>query len=149
MASVLLSPNDTASAFSNNLPPVYTPYSIVFWLFAIAALLLPVDIALRRLSSLEFLVVGYHWLLSHLGLRKVSGAKNSPDNLVLDTIRSHREDRKRRASSSKPKVTNTTTISATRSATPEIKKQQEATMAEKLLEAKRKRTFTKTEEELQ
>ena len=100
----VLSPNDTASAFSSNLPPVYTPYSIVFWLFAIAALLLPVDIALRRLSSLEFLVVGYHWLLSHLGLRKVSGAKNSPDNLVLDTIRSHREDRKRRASSSKPKV---------------------------------------------
>ena len=117
----VLSPNDTASAFSNNLPPVYTPYSIVFWLFAIAALLLPVDIALRRLSSLEFLVVGYHWLLSHLGLRKAPGAKNTPDNLVLDTIRSHREDRKRRASSSKPKVANTATISATRSATPDNK----------------------------
>ena len=143
----VLSPDDTASAFSNNLPPVYTPYSIVFWLFAIAALLLPVDIALRRLSSLEFLVVGYYWLLSHLGLGNATRAKNSPDNLVLDTIRSHREDRKRRASNSKPKVANTTTKSATRSATPDIKKQQEVSMTEKLLEAKRKRTFTKTEEE--
>ena len=117
----VLSPNDTASAFSNNLPPVYTPLSIVFWLFAIAALLLPVDIALRRLSSLEFLVVGYHWLLSHLGLRNVTRAKNTPDNLVLETIRSHREERKRRASSSKPKVTTTTTKPAIRSATPKIK----------------------------
>ena len=83
----VLSPNHTASAFSNNLPPVYTPYSIVFWLFAIAALLLPVDIALRRLSSLEFLVLGYYWLLFHLGLRRSTDAKNTPDNLVLATIR--------------------------------------------------------------
>src|SRR2546429_3120125 len=99
----VLNPNDTASAFSTNLPPVYASLSIVFWLFAIAALLLPVDIALRRLSSLEFLVVGYHRLLSHLGLRKATLAKNNPGNLVLDTIRSHREESRSRASSHKPK----------------------------------------------
>src|SRR5439155_371119 len=99
----VLNPNDTASAFSTNLPPVYTSLSIVFWLFALAALLLPVDIALRRLSSLEFLVVGYYWLLSHLGLRKATLAKNTQNNFVLNTIRSHREQRRSRAASRKPK----------------------------------------------
>jgi hypothetical protein len=143
----VLNPNDTASAFSTNLPPVYASLSIVFWLFALAALLLPVDIALRRLSSLEFLVVGYYWLLSHLGLHKATLAKNTPDNLVLDTIRSHREERRSRASNRKPKVATPTTKPATRSATLASKKQQEISMTEKLLEAKRKRSNTNTEEE--
>jgi uncharacterized membrane protein len=149
----VLNPNDTASAFSTNLPPVYTSLPIVFWLFAIAALLLPIDIALRRLSSLEFLVVGYHWLLSHLGLRKATLTKNDTDNLVLDTIRSHREERRNRASSRKPKVAITAAkpkISPSqfiKSATLNSKKQQEVSMTEKLLEAKRKRSTTKTNEE--
>ena len=143
----VLNPNDTASAFSTNLPPVYASLSIVFWLFAIAALLLPVDIALRRLSSLEFLVVGYHWLLSHLGLRKAALAKDNTDNLVLDAIRSHREERKSRASSRKPKVVTSEAKPAIKSATLHSKQQQEVSMTEKLLEAKRKRSITKTDEE--
>jgi hypothetical protein len=140
----VLDPNDTSSAFSTNLPPVYTSLSIVFWLFALAALLLPVDIALRRLSSLEFLVVGYYWLLSRLGFHKKTAAKNTQDNLVLDTIRSHREERKSRAASHKPKVAIPTTKPATKSATLHSKKQQEISMTEKLLEAKRKRSNTNT-----
>ncbi len=143
----VLNPNDTASAFSTNLPPVYASLSIVFWLFAIAALLLPVDIALRRLSSLEFLVVGYHRLLSHLGLSKVTPAKDNPDNLVLDTIRSHRVERRSRASSRKPKVVTTAAKPAIKSTTLESKKQQEVSMTEKLLEAKRKRSSTKADKE--
>src|SRR5438874_1559825 len=139
----VLNPNDTASAFSTNLPPVYASLSIVFWLFAIAALLLPVDIALRRLSSLEFLVVGYHRLLSHLGLSKGTRAKDNPDNLVLDTIRSHREERRSRPSSRKPKVVTTAAKPAIKSTTLESKKRQEVSMTEKLLEAKRKRSNTK------
>ena len=122
---------------------MYARLSIVFWLFALAALLLPVDIALRRLSSLEFLVVGYYWLLSHLGLGKATLAKNTQDNVVLDTIRSHRKGRKSRAASRKPKISTLTT----KPATLDSKKQQEVSMTEKLLEAKRKRSTTKTEAE--
>jgi uncharacterized membrane protein len=143
----VLNPNDTTSAFSTNLPPVYASLSIVFWLFAIAALLLPVDIALRRLSSLEFLVVGYDWLLSHLGLRKATLAKNNTNNLVLDSIRSHREERRSRASSRKPKVVTTATKPTIKSTTLHAKKQQEVSMTEKLLEAKRKRSNTKRDAE--
>jgi uncharacterized membrane protein len=143
----VLNPNDTASAFSTNLPPVYASLSIVFWLFALAALLLPVDIALRRLSSLEFLVVGYHWLLFHLGLRKATLAKSTPDNLVLDSIRSHREERRSRVASRKPKVATLTTKPAIKSVTPDSKKQQEVSVTEKLLEAKRKRSNTNTDAE--
>ncbi len=152
----MLNANDTASAFSPNLPPVYTGISIIFWLFALAALLLPIDIALRRLSSLEFLVVGYKWLTSHLGFRKTAQTKDSRDNLVLDTIRSHREERRSRASTLIPKdssveTLNTskaqlnipgTTTSKKQSKTSE--KQQEVSMTEKLLEEKRKRASTKT-----
>jgi hypothetical protein len=142
----VLRPNDTASAFSTNLPPVYAPLSIVFWLFAIAALLLPVDIALRRLSSLEFLVVGYYWLLSHLGLRNATRAKDTPDNLVLETIRSNREERRSRAASRKPKVATIATKPAVKSTTSDSRKQEVST-TEKLLEAKRKRSTTKTDAE--
>ncbi|HEY6284843.1 MAG TPA: glutamine amidotransferase, partial [Ktedonobacteraceae bacterium] len=143
----VLNPNDTASAFSTNLPRVYASLSIVFWLFAIAALLLPVDIALRRLSSLESLVVGYYWLLSHLGLRNATRAKDTPDNLVLDTIRSNREERRSRASSRKPKVVTIATKPAIKSATLDSKKQQDVSTTEKLLEAKRMRSITKTDAE--
>jgi uncharacterized membrane protein len=139
----VLNPNDTASAFSTNLTPVYASLSIVFWLFALAALLLPIDIALRRLSSLEFLAVGYAWLLFHLGLRKSALANAASDNLVLKSMRSHREERKSRVSSLKPKIDTAATKPSTRSSTPNPNKQQEALMTEKLLEAKRKRSNTK------
>ncbi len=148
----ILGANDTATAFSPNLPHVYTGTSIIFWLFALAAILLPIDIALRRLSSLEFLVVGYQWLSTHLGLRKATQAKERTDNLVLDTIRSRREERRSRASglnSKAPPVVRpaTSQVQPDKLATKTLEKQQEESMTEKLLEAKRKRTGAKTQEE--
>jgi uncharacterized membrane protein len=141
----ILGANETATAFSPNLPPVYTGISIIFWLFALAAILLPIDIALRRLSSLEFLVVGYQWLSTHLGLRKTAQTKDSTDNLVLDTIRSHREKRRSRVpglKSKAPPVLRPTInqVQPDKPATQTLEKQQEVSMTEKLLEAKRKRT---------
>jgi hypothetical protein len=151
----MLNANDTAAAFSQNLPPVYTGISIIFWLFALAALLLPVDIALRRLSSLEFLAVGYQWLTSHLGLRKSDQANESTDNLVLTTIRSHREKRRSRVSGLKPRESsveqpktskaqpNNPAITAAEKGSHISEKQPEVSTTEKLLEAKRKRTSVK------
>jgi uncharacterized membrane protein len=150
-----LNVEDTASAFTPNLPPVYTAVPIIFWLFALAALLLPVDIALRRLSSLEFLVIGYRWLTSHLGLRKTAQTRESAGNLILDTIRSHREERRNRVSVLKPKDADSRispkedrvhrgkrVTNDLEQATKMLDKQQGTT--EKLLEAKRKRTNIKT-----
>lgn len=158
----ILGPNDTAAAFSPNLPPVYAALSITFWLFALAALLLPIDIALRRLSSLEFLVVGYRWLATRFGLRKASLAtegtatQGATDNLVLSNLRSRREELRNRFRS-KPKATShetrkgTTSIGHTKQEkTPapnpdqSPKKQQpETSLTGKLLEAKRNRGKTK------
>ena len=148
----LLNPNDTASAFSQNLLPVYSSLSIIFWLFAIAALLLPIDIALRRLSSLEFLAVGYHWLLSHLGLSKAKQTNDGRDNLILNTIRSHREERRSHALGKITKISTNASSSTSpaqlnKSTTIDTKKQQEVSMTEQLLEAKRKRSITKTSDE--
>jgi uncharacterized membrane protein len=151
----MLGPNDNTSAFSPNLPPVYAALPITFWLFVLAALLLPIDIALRRLSSLEFLVAGYQWIVSHLGLGKAVQTKQSTDNQLLGTIRAHREKRRSLASSSKSQDSPAGILNA-RSTTSQsqpgrqeaatLKKQrkspakQEASTTEKLLEAKRKRT---------
>jgi uncharacterized membrane protein len=155
----MLNANDTASAFSPNLPPVNTGISIIFWLFALAALLLPIDIALRRLSSLEFIVVGYQWLTSHLGLSKTAQTKEGTGNLVLDTIRSHREERRSRALALKPRDSSVETLKTSKAqlnkpGTTASKKQRktsdkqpEGSTTEKLLEAKRKRTATKTQAE--
>jgi len=161
-----LGPNDTAAAFSANLEPVYAALLITFWLFALAALLLPIDIALRRLSSLEFLVVCYSWLATRLGLRKAALAtegtatRDATDNLVLSNLRSRREEWRSRFSASKPKVsadekskrsssadqvqsTKQETLPATKSDKSPMK-QPEASLTGKLLEAKRNRGKTKS-----
>jgi uncharacterized membrane protein len=152
----MLGPNDNASAFSPNLPPVYAALPITFWLIALAALLLPIDIGLRRLSSLEFLVAGYQWIVSHLGLHKAVQTKQSTDNRLLGTIRAHREKRRSLASSLKSQDSPAGMLNA-RSTTSKVQpdrqeatalkkqrkspeKQQEVSTTEKLLEAKRKRT---------
>src|SRR5712692_2921579 len=62
----LLGPDDSRAAFASNLAPVSAAIPITFWLLTLAALLLPIDIAARRLASLEFLVIGYRWLAAHL-----------------------------------------------------------------------------------
>ena len=153
---IMLGPNAYASAFSQNLPSVYAAIPITFWLFALAALLLPIDIALRRLSSLEFLAVGYQWVASRIGLRGFAQRKGSTDNPVLGTIRAFREERKSRTLSFKPKASpmepgstngqtqlNKRETPAMNEQNKSAQNQQEVSMAGKLLEAKRKRTSTK------
>lgn len=162
----ILGSNDTAAAFSANLSPVYAALSITFWLFALAALLLPIDIALRRLSSLEFLVVGYRWLAIRLGLRMATpategtAARDVTDNLVLSNLRSRREEWRSRFSTSKPKTPSnemrkgTASIGQAQSTKQETtpvtksgkspKKQSEASLTGKLVEAKRNRGKTKS-----
>src|SRR5229473_2035782 len=148
----VLGPDDYAAAFASNLPSVHAALLITFWLFALAALLLPIDIALRRLSSLEFLVVGYRWLASHVRLGK---AAQTEVNLVLNTIRARRQERRNHVASLKPKDapagmlsdrSRTTQLESGKQATTTVKKeqklpgkQQEGSMTSTLLEAKRKR----------
>jgi uncharacterized membrane protein len=153
----LLGPKDFALAFSQNLPPANSTVPITFWLLALAALLLPVDIALRRLASLEFLISGYRWLAahlrlpSHLALPRTAQVRAGASNALLSTMRIQRETRSRHVSSLKPKVAPARTPnlrSPTVQPQPDkeekeitvIKKPPEVEMAEKLLEAKRKRT---------
>lgn len=146
----ILDANNYAAAFTPNLPPIYAAFSITFWLFAIAALLLPMDIALRRLSSVEFLVAGYQWLTSIVRPRKAS---QSEDNLVLGNIRAHREQRKTRASSLKtqevpPQKTPVAARVARGDEQPAgMNKGQEQSTTSRLLEAKRKREQVKANKE--
>ncbi len=156
----LLGPNDAASAFSQNLPPAYAALPITFWLFALAALLLPVDIALRRLASLEFLVVGYQWLASHFRLPRAAQASEGGNHPLLGAIRRQREARRRHLSGLARKDALTKTrkprmsTSQTQSGKPALQKdqqqpseQQEALLPAKLLEAKRQRETAKTQDE--
>ncbi len=89
----LLNLDNSATAFAANLPPVNTDVSLTFWFFALVALLLPVDIALRRLSSLEFVAAGYRWLAARLRPRK---KVYDTDNIALGAIRAHRQERQER-----------------------------------------------------
>lgn len=150
----LLDAKDPALAFAQNLPPAYAALPIIFWLFALAALLLPVDIALRRLAGLEFLGVGYRWLASHLGLRRAAQAREGADNPLLGTIRTQRDARRRRlsglvgkdapAGSRRPGPASSLVQpgkqkSALKKGQQSPGKQQEALLSAKLLEAKRRR----------
>jgi uncharacterized membrane protein len=153
----ILGPHDNAAAFSTNLQPVYAGLTITFWLFALAALLLPIDIALRRLSSLEFLVVGYRWLTSHLGLRKAAlatagiASQAATDNPVLNTLRSRREERRRLQGDRRSKghiasypirketPSKVRSQSTKKEAAKQPLKQEEVSVTGKLLEAKRNR----------
>ncbi|MGH2496335.1 MAG: hypothetical protein ACRDIV_16685, partial [Ktedonobacteraceae bacterium] len=142
----VLAADNYAAAFTPNLPPVYAALSITFWLFAIAALLLPIDIALRRLSSVEFLVAGYQWLTS---IGKSRKAAQSEDNLVLSNIRAHREQRKTRVTSVKSPDSpiQKTPVATLDRQEASLKKEQEQSTTSKLLEEKRKREQAKTRRE--
>ncbi len=161
----ILGPGDSAAAFTPNLPPVYAALSITFLLFALAALLLPVDIALRRLSSLEFLAVGYRWLATHLGVRSESLATQAAGSVINDgtplgIIRARRAERRSRVLNVKPKVSARgmpkTSLTADqvqsnkqeakrekKQAASQKKQQPEISVTEKLLEAKRARERSK------
>ncbi|HEU5227814.1 MAG TPA: glutamine amidotransferase, partial [Ktedonobacteraceae bacterium] len=98
----LLNPNDSTAAFTQTLLPVSAAIPITFLLLALAALLLPVDIAARRLSSLEFLVTGWRWLLAHIGIRRSPAATQTaqlahqPVIAPLGSIRAKRQERQSR-----------------------------------------------------
>lgn len=99
----LLNPDDTAAAFADNLLPVSAALPITFLLLALAALLLPVDIALRRLSSLEFLVLAYQWLLARFKhgapqlAAEAAGLPATPLGSTLGALRTQRSVRRTRA----------------------------------------------------
>jgi uncharacterized membrane protein len=155
----ILGPNDQAAAFASNLQAVSAAVPIVFWLLALAALLLPVDIALRRLSSLEFLGVGLKWLTTRFQAGRVQLATqggqvtNTALDSTLGTLRTRRHERRIRAVDFKPGASGSeeqSTKPATGQTKPATKKEKSAkqpdvSTAEKLLEAKRKREQEKAQ----
>ncbi|GAC1363440.1 MAG: VWA domain-containing protein [Ktedonobacteraceae bacterium] len=99
----LLDPSDTNSTFVQNLKPATASIPITFWLLILAALLLPIDIAARRLANLDFLVEGYAWLMHRLrpGMAAAKGTGNdSPVVASLSQIRAKREQTRDQASRS-------------------------------------------------
>jgi uncharacterized membrane protein len=161
----ILSTSNTTAAFAHNLRPVSSSLPLAFFLLALAALLLPIDVALRRLSSLEFLALSYQWLRSHLFSRQEQAATSSDETLAspLSAVRVKRQEQREAIRSAQPTRTvptikpvtpvvpspsrPSTTATIEREAkpvpqptSPVAAKQQEGTMASKLLEAKRKRS---------
>jgi uncharacterized membrane protein len=167
----LIGPNGTAAAFASNLSPVSAAIPITFLLLTLAALLLPIDIAARRLSSVEFLVVGYRWLMARLQqwIPQLAPAQrlvsDVADDSLLGKMRVRREERRSRAASvkaavsgderqgAKPVVSRSQVRVGRRvgelparpgSTTSGPTAQQDVSVAEKLLEAKRRRERGKT-----
>lgn len=107
----LLAPNNLAAAFASNLPPVSAAVPITFLLLILATLLLPIDIALRRLSSLEFLVLGYRWLLARFKraapqlAAEAAQLSGTAVGSTLGNLRTQRTERRIRAASATPATT--------------------------------------------
>jgi hypothetical protein len=145
----LLNPNDTSAAFTQNLPPVFSAVPITFLLLTLAALLLPIDIAARRLSSMEFLAVGFQWLVARLA-REGGMIKHAPTEAApgtpLGAMRTKRKERRSRAATLRPSIpAKEASSSKSTDGTPTTERkaqpaQPDGSIAEKLLEAKRKRT---------
>ncbi len=150
----LLNPANSTSTFDQNLPPVSADIPIVFWLLILAALLLPIDIAARRLSSLEFFAVGYQWLRTRLkrgqpALANASQTAQAAPGIPLGTLRAKREERQTRlVRPVTPTVVKNTKDTREKqvqqSTTPQAPQKADAAAAtvstsEKLLEAKRRR----------
>jgi uncharacterized membrane protein len=160
----LLNPNDIAAAFSQNLTPVTAALPITFLLLALAALLLPIDIATRRLSNLEFLTLGYRWLMGLLNPATRTIATTAGQltegalGTSLGTLRTQRKARRgealrqMRQASKAPPRTSTPTVKETRETSPATpvatptatETQSDVSVAERLLEAKRKRGSKKS-----
>lgn len=151
----LLGASDYQSAFIQNLPPVSASLPITFWLLALAALLLPVDIAARRLVSLEFLALGLRWLKGTREGRPLQARAGEPlkDTLIgstLGTVRAQREERRQRVSSPPPRAASSearvVTPTTVQKPAPRGKERSPSKVAppavsvsEQLLEAKRQR----------
>src|SRR5712692_9544354 len=156
----LLGPDDSRAAFASNLAPVSAAIPITFWLLTLAALLLPIDIAARRLASLEFLVIGYRWLRQAwlkraqplLYMRGEQFQESAINATALGSLRTKREQRRSRVvsvTSTRPQAPVTREPKAplketTRPVQPATTtkteaKQADVSVASKLLEAKRNR----------
>ncbi len=151
----LLTINNSSGAFQQNLIPVSASLPITFLLLILAALLLPIDIAARRLSSLESLIVAWRWLLMHLRPGKfqlasaTDGLKDSTIGATLGNVRLQREERRTRA---KPLASSKETVlaRAEKARAPSVQPaQREMTTMEQLLEAKRKRMQEEAQSELE
>ncbi|MBO0794230.1 MAG: VWA domain-containing protein, partial [Ktedonobacteraceae bacterium] len=100
--------NDPALAFAVPLIPVSQAVPIVFWLLALAALLLPVDIAARRLAGMEFLSLGWQWLRRRLKLGQPQLASQAgrggetPVVTSLGNIRKLRKERRGKQTGTSP-----------------------------------------------
>lgn len=92
----MLSPATPEEAFAQPLAPVSQNVPIVFWLLALAALLLPVDIAARRLSGMEFFGLGWHWLLARFSGGKPRQVSATPVITSLGNMRERRKERHER-----------------------------------------------------
>src|SRR5437763_2367320 len=104
----LLGPNDSSKAFSANLAPVSAAVPLTFLLLTLAALLLPIDIATRRLASLEFLTIGFQWLRSHLRPQfAIQRGESAIDATALTSLRMNREEQRKRAASTRAQMINT------------------------------------------
>ncbi len=144
----LLGPGDSVEAFLQNLPPVTASLPITFLLLALAALLLPADIAARRLSSLEFLVVGWRWLTGLFSPARArvatsrDGFKESSSSIgaTLGSVRTQRQERRNRVQPLKPIPVSREPVRTKAEQAPAAPAPpQELTTTERLLEAKRKR----------
>jgi uncharacterized membrane protein len=156
---ILLNPNDPTTTFMQALTPVSAAIPIAFWLLTLAALLLPIDVGLRRLSSLEFLSASYQWLVAHFPLRQTKVAtvaptpqsSESPLGTQLNAVRAKREAR-RQAAPAKPMLPKETPHTATPKLHPPTTITQatpaadapEVSTTEQLLAAKRKRAQQRT-----
>lgn len=142
----LLATNNYAAAFAQNLLPVSAATSIAFLLLALAALLLPIDIATRRLSSLEFLVVGYRWLVTRFGphakysTTSPMQGKETIVSIPLNSLRATRAQQRDQATRVSSLSTRQEASTAKVASPPAIPTQESASTVGKLLEAKRKAT---------
>jgi uncharacterized membrane protein len=163
----LLGPNDTAKVYNLPLTPVSQSYPLIWILLALAALLLPLDIAARRLASIEFITEAYKWLVGRLKPAQTRLATSAgtlvdtPLGSSLSSIRSRREQRRSQAAIRKTSSPTSSTIrqevkkktsdkpepprKQPASKPPETKPAQSTTEA--LLAAKRKRTQAKGSKE--
>ncbi len=153
----LLNPQNTAATFTQNLVPVSAALPLTFLLLVLAALLLPVDIAVRRLSGIEFLTESYRWLLARLPFGKSRLATSTAEaeatamGTPLSSLRARREVRRKSTNPIKlptkemlrdrsveraPTKARLKTTTKTTSASPA---EPETLMTEQLLEAKRRR----------
>ena len=161
---VLLDTADSASVFTQSLKPATASIPITFWLLILAALLLPIDIAARRLANLDFIAEGYAWLLARLRPNTAAaiaagGGSESPSVAPLSQIRARREQIRGQVSTStlppvpgkqngKAKVTRATNeqiketpkkVAATPTVKPTQPREAASSVASRLVEAKRQR----------